>query len=688
MPYKFSRVLVWDNSAGVVRLARNVDVRILDPATGLTAPGLAVDGQPVQAVRSDHTGRIDFTADIGAVQIVPPAGIPVEQTSPDMLAEASTAAARAEAAEQAAQAAAALVGAPAKAAMDAAMGGDVAGLVPTVTGLGSDVGALQSSLGGKVSKGELVISVRDYGAVGDGVTDDLPAFQAAYTAAFASSTFGTACLFIPRGKYRLGDEWDIYRPNAPRRDLVIRGESQWSTFVLAGFYGAGKALIKCVDPAGATRCSPTSLYDLQLGTVDRDGPSPVLLDVYGAGESRYESIRFGSSNNTHLRLASLQNVRMRDIVSFYGGKHFDYRDTTGITFTSTSGSSTLTASASIFTALDPGRTISLHRADGTRAKYRISSYVSGTEVVINPATPAITLTGVPGFFEPARITTTAGSNQVSANAQVFTPDDLGRVIYIKGAKNGAYGPALLRGRITEYVSGATVRLDVTADRALTRTEFGVPVVDLYTPNVAGTLGAGSNDVKVELLHVENYAGIGLVVQNSVFMHVNDAKIHGEQTPTSAWSSQAQMWLDDYGGIISGELDGAALGPARIYVCNLNDLLTFDWLATKRVVNGQTFEMETMTDPGGIAEVRTFNAYQATASADPYDLVTDPNSTPRLVFTGLVNMLGDSAEPRIYSGRHTYHSLTGNMVIKSPNGTRYRIAVSDTGTLSAAVVTTA
>ncbi|HET8537604.1 MAG TPA: hypothetical protein VFL73_10545, partial [Solirubrobacteraceae bacterium] len=188
MPYSFSRVLVWDNSAGVVRLARNVDVRVLDPTTGLTAPGLAVDGQPVQVVRSDHTGRVDFTADIGTVQIVPPAGIPVEQTSPDMLAEASQAAARAEAAEASAAASAALVGAPAKAAMDAAMGGDVAGLVPKVTGK-ADKTYIDAGLAAKADK-----TYVDTGLAAKASTTAVTqqfAQQLATTATVDFGTFGT-----------------------------------------------------------------------------------------------------------------------------------------------------------------------------------------------------------------------------------------------------------------------------------------------------------------------------------------------------------------------------------------------------------------------------------------------------------------------------------------------------------------
>lgn len=530
-----------------------------------------------------------------------------------------------------------------------------------------------------VGRGELVVSVKDFGAKGDNSTDDLPAFNAAFAELVAR---GGGELYIPAGKYRLSDEWDIYRANSPRRDIVIRGESQWTTFILSNFYGAGKSLIKSRDPLGATRCSPTSLMNLQLGTVSRNGPNPVLLDIYGHGESRLESIRFGSCNNSHMSLSSLQNVRMRDIVSFYGGKHFNYKNTAGIVFTSVAGSTTLTASAPVFSGTDLGRQIMLMRSDGTRAKYRITNYTDPQTVSISGDTPAVSISNAPAVFEPARITTTAGSNQVSANAQCFTADDIGRVIYIWGAANGPWGPALLRGRITELVSGATVKLDVNADISLTRTEFAAPVVDIYTPSGLGTINADSNDVKIDLLHIENYAGVGLVVESSVFMHIDKMKIHGEHAPTDTFASLSHMWLDDYSGTISGELDGAATGDHRIGLCNMNDMLTFTHLSTRQIYNEKTFQVGTMTNPGGIAEVKSFNAYAATANADPYLLVDDPNADPRLLFTGLVNMLGDNLPPRIYSGKNTYFTKQGEMVTKSPDGTAYKINVDDGGTITA------
>jgi len=544
-----------------------------------------------------------------------------------------------------------------------------------------------------IGEGAFGLWAHDYGCKGDyrstsnKGTDNADALDAFRDAAKAAAVFGAVCLNFGPGAFRTTREWDIYRSNSPRLDFVIKGESNLTTFILADFYGTGKRLIKSHDPLGVTRSSPTTIAHIQLGTVDRSGPNPVLLDIYGHGESRIESVRFGPCNNTVMTIAALQNVRYRDIVSFYGGKHYSYRDTTGITFSSTSGSTTVTASADIFNGSDAGRLLNLFGTTAT--KYLISTYVDARNVIISGTTPAITQTAVPGQFEPARITTVAGSNQVSANASVFTSDDIGRIIYILGARSGPWGAALLRGTITELVSGLTVKLDVTADIAVTRTEFSVPVIEFYSPSKVGQLGTingGCNDFKVDLLHIENYKGMGFIAQDTVFGRITDMKIHGEVTPTNTQASSGAMWLDDYAGHISGDLDGHALGDHRIHYCNMNDTLTFGDLNTRRGVNARIHQVGVMTDPGGYVVIKTFNSYSATTSGDPYDMVEDTNTTPRLIHDGFVNMLGDSLEPRIYTGRWSYVTMAGERVMYSPNKTRYKLVVSDAGVLTTTAAT--
>jgi len=527
-------------------------------------------------------------------------------------------------------------------------------------------------------------NVRNYGAQGIGVAGavaDTRAFVAAYNAAKAA---GKGCIIVPDGDYVLNDEWNTTRPNVPRIDIVIKGNNSLTTFISSNFYGAGKALIKSHDPAGTTRSSPTSVYDVQLGTVDRNGPNPVMLDIYGHGESRLEGIRFGTTNNMEMSVAGVQNCRYRDIATnALSGRHYNYKPTNGILFSTTAGSNVMTSNVDAFTGADAGRMINIYGT--SQSKHLISTFTDTKNVIISGTTPAITTVNSTAAWEPARITTVAGSNQVSANASVFTADDIGRVIYILGARNGSWGESLLRGKITGLVSGLTVTLDVTADISKTRTEFCTPLVEFYSPLGLNSNDRGNNDFRVDNLHLENYSGVGLVMNNTIFGHVN-GKIHGEQTPIDTRASLAAMWLDDCSGDFDMDLDGQATGDHRIYLSNMNDTLTFKSLVTRRLNNARIFEAGTFTDPGGYVMVKNFTSYSAPASGDPYDLIQDPNTTPRVGYFGPVNMLGDTGEPRNYMGKGTYTTMAGDIVTKSPNGNRWKLAISDTGVVSTVAVT--
>jgi hypothetical protein len=70
--YVFSKVLVYDSLGGAVRLARGATAYVLDPTTGLTAPGLKVAGIPVTVVVAGHDGAATFTTTIAEVDIVSP----------------------------------------------------------------------------------------------------------------------------------------------------------------------------------------------------------------------------------------------------------------------------------------------------------------------------------------------------------------------------------------------------------------------------------------------------------------------------------------------------------------------------------------------------------------------------------------------------------------------------------------
>ena len=63
----------------------------------------------------------------------------------------------------------------------------------------SDMSGVVTGLAGKVSKGELVINVKDYGAVGDGVANDTAAIN---NAIIAANALGGGEVRVPRGTYK------------------------------------------------------------------------------------------------------------------------------------------------------------------------------------------------------------------------------------------------------------------------------------------------------------------------------------------------------------------------------------------------------------------------------------------------------------------------------------------------------
>ncbi len=128
-----------------------------------------------------------------------------------------------------------------------------------------------------------VINVLDYGAVGDGTTDDTVAIQAAVTAAFTpvASNYGGGKLFFPRGTYKITSA--IVLPNS---QFYIYGEGTPS-------------VISCVG------CS-AFLYAGQFTTISQ------LSDLYIIGDNTAGTEAFNSSpSNTAFVFAEVQFNKLR-----------------------------------------------------------------------------------------------------------------------------------------------------------------------------------------------------------------------------------------------------------------------------------------------------------------------------------------------------------------------------------------
>ena len=81
------------------------------------------------------------------------------------------------------------------------------------------------------SKGDYFFNVREYGATGDGLTDDSDAVQEAMTNAAAS---GHGVVYLPEGQYLLRKVIEWVRPvgNRSLNGLVVRGDGTGKTVII------------------------------------------------------------------------------------------------------------------------------------------------------------------------------------------------------------------------------------------------------------------------------------------------------------------------------------------------------------------------------------------------------------------------------------------------------------------------
>ncbi len=148
------------------------------------------------------------------------------------------------------------------------------------------------------------VSVRDYGAVGDGATDDLPAFQAALDAHGA--------VFVPAGTFRLATEIHI----RPRRRLTGAGRD--ATLISAeatrAFTFHRNADTYAVDSGGTPDWNRASLADLSI----RMTSGGVRIEGHGFFAAR---LRFsgGAAGGWCLEMVDANECGLRDLSAGYGG---------------------------------------------------------------------------------------------------------------------------------------------------------------------------------------------------------------------------------------------------------------------------------------------------------------------------------------------------------------------------------
>jgi hypothetical protein len=388
-------------------------------------------------------------------------------------------------------------------------------LVTTISNLGAGTvtatgGTTARSLAGRAAD---TLSVKDFGAVGDGTTDDTAAVQAWIDVIRAK---GGGRGYLPAGSYRITGEIDMH----PLVPLAISGDGRASEF-LVDFSGVDKTAIKLTHPtAPTTRGKRIVLSDFTIRRKSGLLNSPNLLEARVALDlkmERVELLQYG--NNTALRLSDLFNCDLTDVNVWGAGYHQPWKTISSTaTFSITSGLTTLSANEAVFDAGDVGKAILVNNSIGGQV-FTISAFTDSQSVTVSA--PAVrTITDQRANWEGIRGSITAASSTLTLNTAALTSADVGRIVWVLDACAGTGTERYpLRARITA-VTGASVTLDTAATSTVTNVYVVVsPAVEIFADTDR------TNDAAFSGLHIEEHRGAGLMADMLRPAVFNDLKIH-------------------------------------------------------------------------------------------------------------------------------------------------------------------
>jgi hypothetical protein len=160
---------------------------------------------------------------------------------------------------------------------------------------------------------EIVISVKSYGAKGDGVTDDTQAIQNAIN---YLNSIGGGTLFFPKGLYLITSTLILYAK------IILEGVSKDSTVI---FSVNDIELIKSNNPS--VRTDNITIQNLSLQRYDTDGTKPIL-DLTGISHSNFIDVKvdktggkgsvIGIKGGAQTYYNKFDNVQVRGCFEGYG----------------------------------------------------------------------------------------------------------------------------------------------------------------------------------------------------------------------------------------------------------------------------------------------------------------------------------------------------------------------------------
>lgn len=493
-----------------------------------------------------------------------------------------------------------------------------------------------------------LVSVKDFGAVGDGLADDTQSIQRAVNALKIVTNTQPGTLYFPPGSYKITNSIDFSASGGNRMEIVGGAGSFESVTILAAYHGHGDNVTSSqgVFYFSAPTESPSGTYSrafsisgFQFRRITASFRTPPAIEMIGAAQSRLNNITIGSWSGTTIRMDTPQNVRCINVTTFSGGKSFAYKNSSAVTITQTG--TTLTASGNIFSASDVNKWIGIWGigTNSYRRKAKIATYVSQTQVTLDQSETDATARRI--LFGSPFASITNGSPTLTADSACFTANDVGLYLWIRSnvATNSVF-----RAKINAVVNATTVTLDANAPFTDSTCEIAVAAVELFSSGPFGD----SSDTKFINFQVENHAGLGVGVYDASVLEFYGAKIHSEQSATVDRYSVSTLWGHQLDGIFSGSLDAQYLGTYRFWISaqtasfHLADVISRTAIDEKLI----GIAAKSTNYDGGVLLIDNISVISARPIHGIKDLIVDQNvQTPGYLISGAFVNSGNANDYR-------------------------------------------
>jgi hypothetical protein len=509
------------------------------------------------------------------------------------------------------------------------------------------------------------VNVKFFGAQGDGTSDDTLAIQSALN--FCKKQKKTC--YIPAGKYRVTSSLNCFLSSG-EGNWGIEGEGWNQSIILADFNGFNNSVLDLSSEKNQRVACP-DISNIRIEFKKTVVQSPIALRVKGGNDLKLNKFSVQASNNIQIWLTSMYNSDLNDVVCYYGGHSFTYKNADSLDFSIKKNSNILKASGPHFTNKDIGYRILLD------SKYshifKVLSVRNSKEAIVTKARKGFKNSAA--AWEGNKCDIRKGSNILTAHSESFIKSDIGRTICIQRA-----GPSksVQTASITRVYNRTTVQLSTNVKKNVTKAYFSCPSVLLDS---SIELGGNTNDMTFDNLQVENFKGVGLVQINQSRLKMQNTKIHADATPTYNNSSLSNIWLSGSDGSIEGVIEGNAINcQGKIYASNLNGLFKFDKLDIVLSENDHLIYEEN-NSPDGIITFEHINILNHITKKTRRKLFKNANDrTPNIFVSGIVSSLHSSPSHIIpTSFSKNFHgiyeedlTLDKTLFIETENGKRLKV----------------